>query len=275
MPKKHLLLNPYRPGDENRLGFYDRRLLRFLAAHLGWLEKYFRYEVSGLENIPKDAPALLVLNHGLIPFDELLLAKRIFERYGRRLRVLAHSRSWHLPIFREIALNLGVVDANPKNAVDLLKKGELVCVFPGGAREGCKSSSLRYHLPWADRYGFAKVAVAAGVPVIPCMSVGIDDVYHVLGLFSRLLPFPLFFGLGLLPLPRKVTHYIGEPIHHRKVLSLHHQVWRASRRLLSRGLEERRRAVSARLVRLVPLTAARKFLTRTITKGSHHADGHV
>ena len=249
MSKKHLIRNPYRPGDENRLQFDDPALLKKFYSALALVARYFRYEVIGLENIPRDSGALLVLNHGLFPIDQLLLARRISLDLGRRTRTLAHRRSWMIPVLREIALNMGIVNATPANAVQLLKKGELVCVFPGGEREGTKPSSKKYRLLWEGRHGFIKVAIAAGVPIIPCMSVGVDDLYHVfprpsgrISIFlSRYLPLPAFLGLGWFPLPRKITQFIGRPIRHRhqSVRALHALVWRRSRRLLEDGLRMR------------------------------------
>lgn len=243
MSKKHLIQNPYRPGDENRLQFDDPSLFKTFFSSLAVADRYFRYKVVGIENIPRDLGALLVLNHGLFPIDSLLLARRIFLKMGRKTRALAHRRSWTIPVLREIALNMGIVNATPKNAIRLLKKGELVCVFPGGEREGTKPSSQKYQLLWEGRYGFVKAAIAAGVPIIPCMSAGIDDLYYV---FKR--PF-FFLGLGGFPLPRKITHFIGRPIRHglkrsqaremKRVRALHALVWRRSRRLLEDGRRKR------------------------------------
>ncbi|MBI2339293.1 MAG: hypothetical protein HYU99_02845 [Deltaproteobacteria bacterium] len=95
--------------------------------------------------------------------------------------------------------------------------------------------------------------------MVPCMSVGIDDIYHVCEkstrhlagkIFHRYFPFPVFLGLGGFPLPRKIVHYMGKPIDHglktsqannmRRIKEIHAHVWSESEKLLKMGLRRRR-----------------------------------
>jgi 1-acyl-sn-glycerol-3-phosphate acyltransferase len=219
---KKSLLRPYQKGDENRLHWYDKNLVAVLSNSVVFWEKYFRYEIVGLENIPQKKGALLANNHGLIMFDMLLLARRLVQ-IGHPPRALAEHATWKIPFMREIFLNMGVVDGSPKNAIRLLRAGETVIVFPGGAREGLKPSTERYELFWRDKYGFIKVAIASGVPIVPCFSAGIDHCYFIINngyelgkkLFGTYLPLPIFMGLGAMPFPVKIKHYIGKPITHK------------------------------------------------------------
>ncbi len=219
MPKKDIFLNPYKPGDENSPYYNDPKILKTFISSLSLVDAYFRYSVVGLDKIPRTGPALIVANHGFMPIDMLLLARTIYQVRGRRMRSLAHRRSWRIPVLREVALNIGVVNATPENANKLLRSGEIVAVFPGGEAEGLRPSSKKYKLLWEDRMGFARTAVEAQIPVIPAMCVGIDDIFHVFGKnefkpfkFTRFFPIPFFLGLGGLPFPRKLTHFIGKPI---------------------------------------------------------------
>lgn len=253
MAKKDILFKPYKKGDEHRLHWYDRELARVMSHSMTFWQMYFRYEVRGLENLPKNEGALLANNHGLWPFDAMLLAKRLFEE-GRPLRALAEHSTWRIPFVREIFLNLGVVDGTPKNAIRLLRDDELVLVFPGGAREGLKSSADKYRLFWERRTGFVKVAIAAGKPIIPCFCAGIDDVYHIFNdgyalgkkLFRAYFPLTAFIGFGLMPFPVKLTHHIGKPIYHdlkptdfrdeKKVARLHARVLKEALKLKEKAL---------------------------------------
>lgn len=221
MAKKDILFKPYRAGDEHRLHWYDERLMKVFSRSMAFWEKYFRYEVVGIENLPKQGGALLANNHGLIPFDVILLTRRLVGM-ERPPRALAEHSTWRVPFIREVLLNMGIVDGNPKNAIRLLRQGELVIVFPGGAREGMKSSAERYKMYWENHYGFVKVAIAAGTPIVPCFSAGIDHCYHVFAnayevgkkYLGRYVPLPLFVGAGLMPFPVKIKHHVGKPIHH-------------------------------------------------------------
>ena len=53
-------------------------------------------------------------------------------------------------------------------------------VFPGGAREVYKRRDQRYELLWGERTGFARMAIAAGVPIVPFAAVGAEDRFDVL-----------------------------------------------------------------------------------------------
>ena len=220
MAKKNILFKPYRKGDEHQAHWFDHDLVNLFSKSIRFWEKYFRYSTVGLENIPKKGGALLANNHGLVMFDVFLLARKLLAM-NRPPRALSEHSTWKFPIIREVLLNMGIVDGNPKTAIRLLRQGDLVIVFPGGAKEGMKTSSERYKLYWDDHYGFIKVAIAAGVPIIPCFSAGIDHTYHIFAsgyrlskrLFGTFIPMPLFMGLGLMPLPVKITHHIGKPIY--------------------------------------------------------------
>lgn len=221
MAKKDFIFKPYRPGDEHQLNWRDEKLLDFFSRSVALWEPYFRYEIIGLDRVPRKGGALLANNHGLVPFDVILLTRHLVAM-GRAPRALAEHATWRFPIIRELLLNMGVVDGNPRNAIRLLRDGELVIVFPGGAREGLKSFKERYNLYWEDRFGFVKVAIAAGVPIVPCFSAGIDHCYYVVAnaydigkkYFGRYIPLPLFVGAGLIPFPVKIRHVIGKPIVH-------------------------------------------------------------
>jgi len=134
----------------------------------------------------------------------------------------------------------GAVDGTRENATSLLEKGELVLTYPGGVREIMGSRFGHEHIDWRGRTGFANVAIAAGVPVIPVVSVGVNNGFifltsgRLLGrlLYQRVLRLgcgyedyrdPLVVGLVPLPLPLsmavhfpmpcKVRYVVGEPVY--------------------------------------------------------------
>ncbi|QQR80191.1 MAG: acyltransferase family protein [Deltaproteobacteria bacterium] len=255
MPKKNFIFDPYREGDEYKLQWFDAKLARFIFGSLTFWEKYFRYEIHGLENVPKKGGAILAMNHSFFFIDLAFLTKQLFLKRGRRARGVAEHLTWKIPFLRELFLNLGIVDGNPKNALRILKKKHIMAVCPGGAEEAMRSYKDKYKLLWKDHYGFIKVAIAAGVPIIPCMSVGSDDAYVMLiNGYHRwkkmFIPLPLFFGLGLMPMPVKIRHFVGKPITHRYkpsqhkdmkcVNALHQRVVRESEKLLAEGLKKRK-----------------------------------
>ena len=107
--------------------------------------------------------------------------------------------------------------------------------------------------------GFVRLAIKTGSPIVPSVCIGIDEAYHVLfegyklseRVFGKgvFLPLSLPLGLGPLPFPVKLTHYVGEPIRFRykpgdeddpkKVARLHQRVLKSMELLFDRGMEEK------------------------------------
>ncbi len=259
--KAVLSYDRYVPGDEFRLDYRNDLLISLVDQFHPLIRAYFRYEVIGLENIPASGRAMLISNHGILPVDALLLICTIKETLGRWPRALTDRRIFRIPILRQLFLDLGIVLAHPETGKALLEQEKIVYIMPGGSREAFRPSRERYRLMWERRKGFARLAIQTGTPIIPTACIGIDETYRVYldgyrlseRLFGKdvLLPISIPIGLGPLPLPAKLTHYIGKPIRFRyrpedaadpvKVSRLQRRVKRAVRDLMERGLAERER----------------------------------
>ena len=92
---------------------------------------------------------------------------------------------------------------------------------PGGIYEALIAKKGLRRIPWERRMGFVKLAVDTGAPIVPTYCRGINSVYfnsylllkpRIKLLEKTRFSLPLFFGLGLLPLPRKLLHVVGRPI---------------------------------------------------------------
>ncbi|MCK6546021.1 acyltransferase family protein [Myxococcota bacterium] len=213
----------YRSGDESQLDLIREATLHAMEP-LEWLFKsYFRYEVKGLEHVPRQGRAIIVSNHGLLPLDGWFLFYEIMRATGRWVRGLTDWRIYKFPLLRQFFMDMGMVVGTQENGDALLRRDELVFIMPGGSKEAWKSSKYRYRLLWQGRLGFVKLALRNGAPVIPSANVGTDDTYKVFfdgyttayKLFrskKALLPISVPIGLGPLPLPVKMTQYVGEPI---------------------------------------------------------------
>lgn len=210
----------YSPGDENDLDLIDREFVERVLRAMRFAERYFRYEVHGLDNIPS-GPGLVISPHSAISIDGFLLGKAIHERYGRVVRGLTDHTMFKIPRVRDAVIRLGIVDGNRDNAVRLLRRGELCFAMPGGGDEAFKSSAKRYELLWEGHHGFVHVALRAGAPIIPSVCIGSDDAlwmpFNSLEWGRRLFNarVPIIPGIGILgplPFPVKFTAYVGEPI---------------------------------------------------------------
>ncbi|MEO3753551.1 lysophospholipid acyltransferase family protein [Streptomyces sp. B6B3] len=190
-------------------------------------ERYFRVEVRGLEHVPDSGGALIVANHsGTLPWDGLMLQVAVRDQHpaDRHLRLLAADLVFRLPVISELARKAGHTLACGEDALELLKRGELVGVMPEGFKGIGKPFSERYKLQRFGRGGFVATALRARVPIVPCSIVGAEEIHPMIGnsrTLARLLGLPYFpltptfpwlGALGAVPLPTKWTIQFGEPI---------------------------------------------------------------
>lgn len=188
---------------------------------------WFRVEVSGIENLPADGPALVVANHaGVLPMDALMLSVAVHDHHpGRRdLRMLGADLVFDLPVIGPAARKAGHTMACTADAHRLLAAGELTAVFPEGYKGLGKRFKDRYKLQRFGRGGFVSAALQTQAPIVPCSIVGSEEIYPMIAdvkLLARLLGvpyfpitplFPLAGPAGLVPLPSKWHIAFGEPI---------------------------------------------------------------
>ncbi|XP_025042046.1 DGAT1/2-independent enzyme synthesizing storage lipids-like isoform X2 [Pelodiscus sinensis] len=133
-----------------------------------------------------------------------LMMSHIIHMYGKL---------WHgIQMFLKL---LPAVYGGREECVEILKKGNLLGVAPGGAQESFFSSES-YNLLWGNRKGFAQVAIDAKVPIIPLFTQNIREGYRTLGnmWFIKWLNkrFQLSFVPGYGGFPVKLRTYIGDPI---------------------------------------------------------------
>lgn len=139
-------------------------LLRFVALVL--MKLLYRIRVDGRENVPLDGPALLVANH-VSWIDALLL----IATQTRRIRFVMDRSIYDSPALSPLFRLMGVIPVSARDGVagfkefirstrQVLDEGYLVCIFAEG--EITRHGSLN-----AFRPGFARIAQASGVPIIP------------------------------------------------------------------------------------------------------------
>src|SRR4029434_4303459 len=107
----------------------DKKFIAAVRPLFTALEKYFRYEVRGIHNIPK-GKSLVVINHGVIPYHGFLLAKKIIDDLKIHPRGLGADFLFEIPGVREFFLKGGAVKVGHTNAENLLKHDQhvmLVC----------------------------------------------------------------------------------------------------------------------------------------------------
>ena len=148
----------------------------------------FRLKSSGTEHLPREGGYVLSANH-LSNFDPWPLGLPLFPR--RQIRFMAKSelfRSPLRPILRfggafEVRRGEGDTKAI-ETAVRLAREGEVVAIFPEGTR---RTKGLVKKHQARPRTGAARVALEAGVPLIPAAIAGTDRI-------TRLGPLRVTYG---------------------------------------------------------------------------------
>jgi 1-acyl-sn-glycerol-3-phosphate acyltransferase len=137
----------------------------------------FRYRATGLENLPREGGFVLAANH-LSNFDPWPLGVALFPR--RFLRFMAKSELYWFPlgVFISAAGAFKVrrgqhdVDAM-RTAEELAREGHVVVMFPEGTR---REKGLRKKWQPRAHTGAARIALGAGVPLVPAAIAGTDRI---------------------------------------------------------------------------------------------------
>jgi 1-acyl-sn-glycerol-3-phosphate acyltransferase len=197
----------------------DRDLLLYKVMPrlvLEIIRKYFRMTVEGAENIPKKGAALIVPNHsGYAGFDAFMIGNEIRNRTGRIPRILAHHL-WFIHKTTAIPLEkMGITEATLNNGLSLLKKKNMVILFPEGEYGNFKPTTKRYRLQEFKR-GFVRMALLMQTPIIPTIVIGAEETHINLSQFKftkyligTVLPLPL----NIIPLPAKWKIKFLKPIY--------------------------------------------------------------
>ena len=208
-------------GRDEALVEVIRPLFQFLYYH------YFRVSVNGMAHLPLRGRAMIVANHsGTLPFDGAMMALAVFNehRTNRPVRFLVDDFVFDLPGVGWVIERLGGMRASRENATKMLKRGELVAVFPEGVHGVGKFFDQRYQLKRFGHGGFVRIAMRTRTPIIPAAIIGAEEIYPLIGKSERLaalckLPyfpvtptFPWLGPLGLVPLPTKWKIIFGKPV---------------------------------------------------------------
>ena len=178
-----------------------------------WMSRYHRVRVEG--TVPS-GPCIYVTHHGAgylnVDLGILVyqLAWRDWFEAGGPLRTLRIAASKGNPLERAVPglaavkRDAGLIDPSEASCLHVLEQGDQLMITPGGRRES-RPESRDYRLRWDDRYGFARLAVRMGVPVVPLAIVGGFAAYpgFSVGKLSFWSP---------LPLPVRMDIAIGTPI---------------------------------------------------------------
>jgi 1-acyl-sn-glycerol-3-phosphate acyltransferase len=144
---------------------------------LSWPFVYglFRLRAEGLEHLPQDGGYVLAANHRS-NLDPWPLGMPLWPR--RFLRFMAKSELYWWPLGPVISVagafpvRRGERDVEAiARAVELAREGNVVAMFPHGTRQ--RKGLVKKYQPKAHT-GAARIALEAGVPLVPAAIAGTD-----------------------------------------------------------------------------------------------------
>jgi 1-acyl-sn-glycerol-3-phosphate acyltransferase len=151
----------------------------------------------GVENLPDQGGAVIAMTHfGYLEFA--LVEWATFMHNRRRIRFMAKKSVFEKPVvgwlmrgMRHISVDMSAGAEAYRNAVDALRAGELIGVFP----EAGVSASFTVR---EFKTGAVRLAAEAGVPVIPVAVWGGHRLMtkgHKVGFFER-FGVPVWYSIG-------------------------------------------------------------------------------
>ena len=146
------------------------------VARLLWLAEGLKFTVSGVENVPKSGPGVVAVNHtGYMDFTYAGIPA--FLQGRRKVRFMAKKEVFDNKIagplmrgMKHIPVDRGAGADSYAQAVDYLKRGELVGVFP----EATISRSFEIK---EFKSGAARMALDANAPIIPTVMWGSQRIW--------------------------------------------------------------------------------------------------
>lgn len=166
---------------------------------LGWFKAMdFRFQITGQDHVPRTGGAVLAINH--ISYIDFIMAGLGAHPSRRLVRFMAKRETFDHPItgplmrsYHHISVDRADGIASYRDAIDNLRRGEVVGVFP----EATISRSFEIK---ELKSGAVRLAAEAGVPLIPLVLWGTQRVMTK--------DHPRDFGRG-----KTIAITVGAPMH--------------------------------------------------------------
>ena len=192
------------PGIPSLIGYEPYHLARLLFRPEAF--PYARFEIRGMDNIPKTGPVLLASNHR--SYFDVAAIGLVAARLGRPVRFMAKQEIFDAPVVGPLARALGGIpvergsgSSDPmRRAAAALRAGEVVIVLPQGT---IPRGEAFFDPVLTGRTGTARLAAETGAPVIPVGLWGTEDVW------PRASKAP---HMTTLAHPPRVTVQVGPPV---------------------------------------------------------------
>ncbi|KAI9299246.1 diacylglycerol-acyltransferase [Neoconidiobolus thromboides FSU 785] len=208
-----------------------------------WFNEYFSSKVIFDSTISYDETYIFGYHpHGVAGFGVFANFASMHSNFYQqlpqfRLNIATLNLNFYLPFHREVLLKLGFISANKESLKTALEKGQSCLVVVGGASEALLANPKSTDVLLKNRFGFIKLALKTGKPLVPIFSFGENKLYTQLRpskgswldliqkTLKKALSFstPIIYGrgffqnsIGLLPKKVPIVSIIGNPIYVEK-----------------------------------------------------------
>lgn len=154
----------------------------------------FRIRYSGTQNVPAEGAILVVSNHQSFLDPPLIGAgfPRMMNFMARQSLFKITPFAWLIRSFNAFPIDREGALGGIKETLRRLKRGEVVVVFPEGARTA--DGEIAPFMP-----GFATLAVRSGAAILPAAMEGAFQVWPRTRRWPRLGRIHVHYGLPILP----------------------------------------------------------------------------
>jgi len=213
--------------------------IRFFSNHIcKYVAQYFSFGIVFAEEAGKPKVddrqqyIFTYFPHGVFPFTVAwCLHSKRWRSMFPNMKVSMHvaSIAFRVPIVRDILMWLGGREVTHAGLSNAIQSGESVLICPGGQKEMIYSNSDTSRMVVVTQHkGFVKFAIKHGVPLVPFVCFGenqVMDLVPCMRLQKWFLKkihfvFPLIpYGRWFLPLPRpaELTLVVGTPFYVPKI----------------------------------------------------------
>lgn len=161
-----------------------------------------KVHITGLENIPKDVPVLYIGNHksffdvlttySLFPSITSFVAKKQFKKIP--------GLSWWMMMLHNLFLDRDDIKQGLKTiltAIEYVKGGMSVCIFPEGTRNKTDADMLPFH------EGSFKIADKTGCPIVPMTMYNMSAIFE--DHFPKIIPQDVYIDFGTPIMPEELS----------------------------------------------------------------------
>ena len=138
------------------------------------------FVLAGTEKLPETCSLFLCHPHGLIGYSWMLhFCYGIHEWPAGKPKpfVAIHSILFRLPIVRDVLEQFRCIEAKEERIKDYLRQGKSVAIVTGGIEEMTYNGGSSVKLVLKKRKGYARIAKACGVPIVPLFTVGENELF--------------------------------------------------------------------------------------------------